>query len=187
MKSILRIWIPVTLILTAVFGTIYIVSQQLNRQSFNMSPIDAVNEASYTLDRNLPLDDFLQIYTFNTPVDKTSRTFIIIYDDKGKPLQSTAKLDDNTPNIPLEVLEGTPMAPSYKIITWMPRSGLRIAVAIQQVHQGNNLRYVLAGRNLKQSEQLNEYVLFLVAAAWMATVVGSLFMIALLHPKQRAK
>ncbi|HEX4662632.1 MAG TPA: hypothetical protein VH144_03385 [Candidatus Saccharimonadales bacterium] len=187
MKPILQRWLPLAFILSVAIGAIYIVAQQVIRQSYNWPQINAANEISDSLHRSKSIDSLLAHYTAPTSIDVSDSTFVIIYDVAGNVVKSGAKLGDNTPVIVKDVLFNADEAPAYHAVTWAPQPDVRIAAVVQKVNVGDTVRYVLAGRNLSQPEHLTEYLLLLCSFGWAVGVFGSLMLITIIEPKRRAR
>lgn len=185
MKPIIQRWLPLAFIISVVFAGIYITIQQIIRQSYNWPQISAVNELSYTLAHNQSIDQLMNRYTAPAPIDRSDSVFAIVYDVSGKVVKSGAKLDDKTPDIVKDVLFNSDEAPSYHMVTWAPKPEVRIAAVVQKVNVGDTVRYVLAGRNLNQPEQMTEYLLLLCVFGWAVGIFGSLVLITLIEPKRR--
>lgn len=185
MKPILQRWLPLAFIVSVVFAGLYITIQQTIRQSYNWPQISAANELSYALSHNQSIDLLINRYSAPAPIDRSDSVFAIVYDVSGKVLKSGAKLDDKTPEIVKDVLFNSDEAPSYRTVTWAPKPEVRIATVVQKVNVGDTVRYILAGRNLNQPEQMIEYLLLLCVFGWAVGIFGSLLLITMIEPKRR--
>jgi len=185
MKPILRQWLPLACVITVLFAALYVIPQQLLRQSYNWPQIDAVNEASSQLRAGQSEQSVLSQHVMNAPIDRTGSLFVMLYDENGQPTEGSGRLDGNLPAIPYGVLLSSNVAPTVKNITWAPRADVRIAASIQKINLNNATRYVVAGRNLAQPEQLVGYLLLLVAISWLVSLCGSLGVVSLLVAKRR--
>lgn len=187
MKSILQRWLPLAFILSVAMGSIYVIAQQMIRQSYNWPQISAANEVSDALHKNKSIDSLVTRYSAPSTIDISDSTFVIIYDVAGNVIKSGAKLGDNTPTIPKDVLFNADQAPAYHAVTWAPQPDVRIAAVVQKVNFGDTVRYVLAGRNLSQPEHMVEYLLLLCSFGWAVGVFGSLVLITIIEPKRRSR
>ncbi len=94
--------------------------------------------------------------------------FLVIYDRSGGVLATDGTLDGHDPVPPLGVLDHARADPP-NILTWQPRTGVRIATVSVPWSGGT----VLAGRSLREVERREDQVFLLVAAA------GALMLLAL--------
>lgn len=88
--------------------------------------------------------------------------FVIVYDDGGRVLASSARLDGMTPAPPAGVFDYV-RAHGEERLTWQPRRGVRIAAVVTRSVNG----FVLAGRNLREVESREALVFKLAALGWL--------------------
>ncbi len=186
MKTIFKRWLPMAFVITVLFGAVYLCLQQTIRQGYNWPQINAVNDVSFQLSHATAQDKALAPYA-TTPIDQTGSLFVILYNDNGQAIQSSAQLDGGTPAIPLGVLKSSDSAPAYHAVTWQPKSDVRIAAVVERINQDNKVIYVVAGRNLAQPEQLTSSLLFLCSVGWLGAVSAALLLIAIFEPKTRER
>ena len=93
--------------------------------------------------------------------------FIVVYDKNGAALASDGLLDGRPPMLPAGVLEAA-TATGRDAVTWQPREGVRVATVTIPWDGGT----VTAGRSLRLVEERESAEMLIVAAAWVATLVG---------------
>jgi hypothetical protein len=92
--------------------------------------------------------------------------FLIVYDDAGKPIGSSANLDGRAPGPPAGVFDYARQH-GEDWITWQPRRGVRIASIVKRV-SGPHPGFVLAGRSLQEVEARKDVVGDLMLLIWGA-------------------
>lgn len=187
MKNVLRTWLPLAVVASLLIGLVYGVLQQTVRLGFNWPQTNAVNEASYQLNKGSSIKDVIKNYTLKTPIDTTSSLFLNIYDTSGKPVAGDGILDSSLAVPPIGFLQSSDVAPSTHAATWQPRSDVRLAAVAQRVSINGSDYFLVAGRNLQQAEQLTSYMLLLCFLAWGVIMVISLLFVAVLLPKNHEK
>jgi hypothetical protein len=98
--------------------------------------------------------------------------YLIIYDDKGQVLASTATLGGQVPEIAPGVLSNVRQSGEERV-TWQPQKGVRSAAVVTRV-LGSSPGFVLAGRSLLEVEMREAQLGSEVLLAWVAAMVGGL-------------
>ena len=150
--------------MTVIFGTIYVVSQQMLRMGANDPQIQFVEDFSRAISDGSNKPNDLNGLS-KVDIDKSLQTFAVAYDKDGNITAGQANLDGKAPVIPKGVLEH---ANPQNRITWQPRPGVRIATVVQAYDNG----YILAGRNMREIEKRENTVFELVAAGWLVAELG---------------
>jgi hypothetical protein len=170
MKSpFLAVLIEHLLMLTIVFGTIYVVAQQNYRMSANDPQVQMVEDTVGLLQNGTPVR---AVFASSTPVHDIASTltpFVVIYDQNGKPLTWTGTLDGTAPSIPEGVLNFA-KGNGENRLTWQPRPDVRIA-AVVEPFSGPTPGFVLAGRSLKEVEKRENQLLLFIAFGWIASLL----------------
>jgi hypothetical protein len=166
--------LPVAVALTVACAIAYGASQQLLRSGANDPQIQLAEDAARALDAGAAPASVagpgsaVAGLAGSDPVDigVSLAPFLIVYDASGRVLAATGRLDGVPPVPPLGVLD-TARSAGRDVVTWQPRSGVRIA----SVAVGWSGGSVLAGRSLREVEGREDQALLLAAAAWIAGMV----------------
>ncbi len=163
MKRIIP-WIAGVVAVTAIFGTIYVVAQQQERQGANDGILRTASQIASRLatsPASLP--------KFGDKVDMSTSLapFVIVYDTKNEPLRGNGLLRGALPTIPAGVLDEARKSRGGNSVTWQPEAGLRFAT----VEVAVGTRVVLVGQSLAPTEARIDSVGLLVAAGWLGTML----------------
>jgi len=159
----LSIWLGPAIILFIIFGTIYVVVQQAQRRDANYPQIQLAEDTALSLDQGTKP---ATLTTGNIDINISLAPFIEIYDKSGRALAGSGYLDGSLPAVPYGILTAA-NGKTYHMITWEPKSGIRIA-AISVADQGY---YVLSGRSLTEVEKNETATLQLSALGGLASLL----------------
>lgn len=171
-------WLPLAFIITVVCCLLAVVSQQNYRLSANDPQIQLAEDASVALAQTADVTSMVPSYSLD--VSKSLATFVIVYDDNGQAVASSAKLNDKTPIIPKGVLDWSKSHGRHQV-TWQPQKGTRLAAVVKHF-SGTSSGYVLIGRNISHIESRIQMTLIIIAAAWLIALLGSLALTLFLRP-----
>jgi hypothetical protein len=118
------------------------------RQSANDPQIQMVRDAAALLEAGGSAESALPPGQVNAATSLSP--FLIVYDDAGRPVASSASLDGRAPGPPAGVFEFARQH-GEDWVTWQPRPGVRIASIVKRV-RGTHPGFVLAGRSLEEVE-----------------------------------
>jgi len=170
--EIFPFWLALAVVISFLSGFIYVSVQQTLRQDANDPQIQVAEDLANQLSQASKLP------TLNTVIDikKSLATFVIIFNNKGKPVTSTAYLDNSIPVPPIGVFQ---LAEKFKknLITWQPQNNVRIASVI--VPFGNKSGFILVGRSLREVEKRIDKITLFAVVTWMGAVFGSLVILIL--------
>lgn len=146
---------------TFIAGTAANISHQVLRMSANDPQIQLAEDAAQRLNAGEDVAGILP----DRKVDMAASLapFVIVYDNAGRPVASSASLDGTTPTPPRGVLEYV-RSHSQERVTWQPRPGVRIASVMIRTANG----FVVAGRNMREVEIREDNVVKLAAMGWLA-------------------
>jgi hypothetical protein len=176
LKTILKYWLLMAVIITGCSGLIYVVVQQDLRQSANDPQIRMVEDAAAKLAGGQQVK--IIVPAEKVDIAKSLAPYIIVFDATGKPIASSAQLDGQTPTIPPGVFDYVRQHGADRI-TWQPQPGVRSAVVVTQF-QGPNPGFVLAGRSLREVEIREDNILHIVEFGWIAMLLVSLLATAII-------
>ncbi len=166
-------WLPVAIATTIILGTVYAVVQQNYRQSANDPQIQLVEDSAAALSQGLPPEQ-LASGASNVDITKSLAAFVMIFDDKGKTLVSSAVLGSSSPTLPVGVLDSTRNLNVNKI-TWQIPSGQRFAAVIKHWNSTNGTSgFELVARSLREIEEREFQLEMIIAAAWIVAMVATL-------------
>jgi len=137
-------WYGSIVILIIIFGTIYGVVQQAQRQAANDPQIQIAEDTAVLLNQGVKP----AALTFGRVSLNTSLApFMIVYDKSGRVVAGSGYLSGQVPTVRDGVLQAASNK-DYHAVTWQPQAGVRIAA----VTVAADNYYVLSGRSLKQVE-----------------------------------
>ena len=145
---------------TFIAGTGYVISQQVLRMSANDPQIQLAEDAAGRVGSG---EEATRVVP-DRQIDMASSLapFVIVYDDTGHPVASSARLDARVPAPPRGVLDFV-RSNREERVTWQPRPGVRIASVITRTASG----FVVAGRNMREVEIREGQVLKLAVIGWI--------------------
>jgi len=163
-------WLPLAVAVSALCLLIYVAVQQNFRQNANDPQIQMAEDAAARLEAG----GQAQAVVGSAKVDiaRSLAPFLIVYDDAGQVVASSAQLDGQTPDLPPGVLDAARRAGEDRI-SWQPQQGVRSATVIERVG-GSKPGFVLAGRSLREVEERESQLTSEVFWAWLAAIVASL-------------
>ncbi len=169
-------WIPLAVIITALCGLVYAADFQNIRQSGNDPQIQLSEDTAASLAAGASP----QFVVGSGKVDVASSLapYLIVFDENGQPLASSAQLDGATPSIPAGVFAYT-REHGQDRLTWQPRAGVRSAIVVTYF-RGTPSGFVVAGRSLREVERQEDSLWLIVFAAWLASLGAALVASALL-------
>ena len=161
------IWLSSVVVITIIFGTIYVVAQQNYRQLANDPQIEIVENIARAISggqdpRNFDSNNKTDIAVSLSP-------YAVIYDDQGKPIAGTGQLNGQLPSVPFGVLAS---AEKYgkNSVTWQPRRDVRSAIVVMPFNNTSK-GFVLAGRSLRETEIREARLVKIVGLAWILSLV----------------
>lgn len=152
---------------------LYAIPQQVLRQGADDPQVEMATNLAARLDLYGVNDGLLQgALMYSGPVVDVAHSlspFVIVYDDQGRPLGSTAQLDGRTPTPPTGVFDYV-RAHGEERVSWQPVLGssrpVRIAAVVERV-SGAQPGFVLAGRSMREVESRIDHVQNLAGLTWL--------------------
>ena len=163
------------LILIIIFGTMYGVVQQAQRQAANYPQIQIAEDTAAALNQGAKP---AALTSGNVSLNTSLAAFAIIYDKSGHVVGGSGYLNGRVPTVPYGVLRAA-NDKAYHFVTWQPQAGVRIAA----VTVAADNYYVLSGRSLKEVEA-SENITFQIAFIGGVTALVVLTTVFVLFPKQ---
>ena len=149
---------------TFVAATAYLVPQQVLRMSANDPQIQLAEDAASRLSSGEDADHVIP--ERHVDMATSLSPFVIVYDNSGRPLASSATLGGKVPTPPRGVFDFA-RANREDTVTWQPRPDVHIASVITRSASG----FVVAGRSMREVEYREARVFKLAAVGW--SVVNS--------------
>jgi hypothetical protein len=175
MKIIFRIlirWLPLAAATAGLCGLVYLSIQQSLRMGANDPQIQMAEDSANALNAGAGLDSIIPA----TKVELASSLapFLIVFDNSGNVLASSATLHGAVPLYPSGVLDYTRKNGEDRV-TWQPESAIRMATVVVRYDQG----FVLAGRSLREVEIRSDNVEKISGLAMLVIWAATLVLIAM--------
>ncbi|MCX6728656.1 MAG: hypothetical protein NTV39_02725 [Candidatus Saccharibacteria bacterium] len=154
-------------VITIIFGTMYISQQQLLRISANSPQIQLAQDTAAELNSGTSPASLTKN---RIDIGNSLAPFVIIYSRSGQLVSGNGYLNGKIPTVPIGVLQHS-NGKDYSFVTWQPQDNVRIA----SVSVSANNYYVLAGRSLKEVEKQENSQLQFAMFGWIVSVVVIIF------------
>jgi hypothetical protein len=175
-RSVLKQWIPLAVVIVALSGMLYLIPQQLLRQGANDPQIQQAEDAAAALAKGA--DPKTVVPQAVIDISQSMAPFRMVFDEAGRPLTWSGELNGKPPVPPFAVFDYVKHNGEDRI-TWQPEAGVRLATVIIKV-EGANPGFVLSARSLREVEVRENQVLNLALLGMAVTLVASLVVIILL-------
>lgn len=163
---VIKHWIPLGITITALCGLIYLAVQQDMRLSANDPQIQIVEDLAANLTKGETAQALIPVAEID--ISRSLAPFIIIYDNEGRPVASSAVLKGRIPSLPPGVFTDSKQKGQLRF-TWQPEPGIRSAAVITHF-EGAKPGFVLAARSLREVRKREDNLLKEVVAAWVITL-----------------
>jgi hypothetical protein len=173
LRQIIRHWLPLAAVITALCGLVYLASQQVVRLTGNDPQIQLAQDAAVRLSAGEPLASV--VLTGTVDVGRSLAPFTIVYDDQGNVLAATGLLHGQPPALPSGVLDFVRHNGEDRR-SWQPEPGARFAAVVERV-SGAHPGFVLVARSLGETEQRVGVVEQLAVTAGLGALVVSLALV----------
>jgi hypothetical protein len=158
-------WLPLAVCVTVLSGLVYVAVQQSYRQGADDPQIEMAEDAAIQLEDGASAQTV--VGDSKVEMSHSLAPFMIVYDEAGHVVASSAQLNGATPDIPPGVFDSV-RASGEDRLTWQPQERVRIAAVVTQFGGG----LVLAGRSLREVEERESQLTQMVLLAWVVAVVG---------------
>lgn len=159
-------YITIAIIVTVLCGLVYVTVQQSYRSGGNDPQLQLVKDISYRLEKGLSIDNLLP--TDSIEISNSLSPFVVLYDNNGNPIRSTATLDGQLPRLPKGVFDFT-RKKKEDVLSWQPRKGVRMAMVVESV-QSSNISFVAVGRSLEEVERRESSLTMMIIIAWLVCI-----------------
>jgi hypothetical protein len=149
---------------TILFGTIYVVAQQVERLGANDGPLRLASQVASELRAGQTATLDAQPHVDLT---RSLATFVVVEDAQGRATAGSGFLRGSLVSLPTGVL-GNAAKSGEDDVTWQPAHGLRFATVTVKVGD----QFVSAGQSLKPSEDRDAKLQLLVALGWFGSMIA---------------
>jgi hypothetical protein len=169
-KKILRKWIPLAVVITAMCGLVYLTAQQLLRMGANEPQIQMAEDAAGLLAKGATVESVLPAN--EVELSESIAPFLIVFNEAGVPVASSAVLHGQEVTIPAGIFDYVRENGEDRV-TWQPEAGVRIASVVVGINGGAK-GFVLAGCSLREAEARVDQMGQIAGLAWIVTLAASL-------------
>jgi hypothetical protein len=173
-RRVLRAWIALGALATALCLLVYVVAQQIWRHAANDPQIQMARDGAAALSGGQSVDAVVPHALVD--MQQSLSPFVIVFDPGGRVVAASGRLHGKVPTPPSGVLDQAREHGEQRV-TWQPEPGVRIASVVVPYAGGGN-GSVLAGRSMEESEARTRQFQGLIGMAWLATLGGLLVVVA---------
>jgi hypothetical protein len=155
--------IAAIIVATILFGTIYVVAQQLNRLSANDAPLRLASQVASELREGQTTTIDAQPHV---DLSRSLAVFVVVEDAQGSATSGSGFLKDGLVSLPTGVLANAAKS-GQDNVTWQPETGLRFATVTLKVGD----QFVTAGQSLKPVEDRDGTLQLLVGFGWLISML----------------
>ena len=157
-------WLALAAVITLLAGGGYTVAQQVVRHDADHPQVEMARDAAAKLSAGAPPSSVLP----STAVDLRSSPdpYLIVVNDSGAIVASSATLDGERVIPPAGVFDYV-RAHGEDTISWQPDAGVRSAIVVDAYRGG----FVVAGRSLESTENLESSLLLWTFLGWAAAMI----------------
>ncbi len=182
MKQVLKLWLPLFITFTIIYGFIYWAIQQNYRLNANDPQIQMATDAGIYLSGG-------GNYTFNdngkTEISKSLAPYLMLFDKNKKLVSYSAVLHGKAPVFPTGVLDNA-KGKDYSKLTWQPEDGVRSAI-VAVYYKGIKEGYAVVGKSLREVEIRETLLLQQTIIAWLLTTVFSFIIVFAINNKLKLR
>jgi hypothetical protein len=173
-------WLAPIAVTSIIFGTIYVVTQQLDRLSANDGPLRLASQVAAEVREG-------QSTTVNAQphvdLERSLAPFVVVENSQGSATAGSGFLKNRLVSLPTGVLSNAART-GRDDVTWEPESGLRFATVTLKVDD----QFVSAGQSLAPSEDRDNTFRELIGFGWLASMVvicGCLYLLRRIRLRQQ--
>jgi hypothetical protein len=169
-------WLPLALVITALSGVIYVAVQQDLRTGANDPQIQMAEDTAALLQNEGNV--FSVVPDSKVNIESSLAPFVVVFDEGGALVASSALLHGEPPTLPSGVLEYARKNGENRI-SWQPEPGVRHALVIVR-YGGAKPGFVAVGRSLREVEAREAALMTNIILGWLVTMASSLIFIVFL-------
>jgi hypothetical protein len=175
-------WLPLAVVIVIFSGLAYAVVQQNYRQNANDPQVQITEDIAAAIEQGTSPDQIAPP-TGTTDIRQSLSPWVMIYDNNGKLIGSTAILDGKNPSYPTGVFDEVKKSGKDARVTWQPENGVRMATVVTR-YSGAASGYVIAGRSLREVEIREKLTEIMCAVAMLFALIIT-FLLAWLFEKMK--
>jgi hypothetical protein len=158
------VWLVAAAAVTVLFGGGYVAAQQSVRHAADHPQVEMARDAIGKLQAGASPDSVLPKTTID--LARSKDPYLIVIDPGGRVLASSATLGGVQPLPPAGVFDYV-KAHGEDVVTWQPAPGVRSAIVVDSWEHG----FVVAGRSLEDTENVESSLLDWAMGGWVATML----------------
>ena len=174
--AIFKYFIPLAAAITLICGLVYAAVQQDIRRGANDPQIQIAEDTASRLSGGQNPADV--IFGNQVDISKSLAPFMMIFDDSGRIVASSANLEGRLPQVPAGVFDYVRRYGEDRF-TWQPREDARSAVIVTR-YKGAESGFVLVGRSITEIENREAWLEIMVGIAWVVTLLSTFVLTAVL-------
>jgi hypothetical protein len=182
LKTILKYWLFLGIIISGLIGLNYAAMQQMLRQGADDPQIQMAEDAATKLANGQQVQHVVSTAE-QVDIANSVAPYMIVFDASDKPIASSAQLNGHIPTLPAGVFDFVRHNGEDRI-TWSPQPGVRDAIVVTQF-KGANAGFVVAGRSLRDVERLIDSIGQILLVGWAGMLLVTLLGAALVFRKPR--
>jgi hypothetical protein len=156
-------WLMPIVVMTILFGTIYVVTQQLDRSQANDTPLRLASQVAAELREGQGSTVDAQPHV---DLSRSLAPFVVVENAQGISTSGSGFLEGALVSLPTGVLSSAAQS-GRDDVTWQPGRGLRFATVTLKVGD----QFVSAGQSLAPSEDRLGTFQLLIGFGWLASMV----------------
>ena len=149
--KIIKSWLPLAILTTGLCALVDLTVQQSLRMGANDPQIQMSEDAAASLNAGVGVESVVP--NPKVEIADSLAPFVMVFDETGKVLASSATLHGTVPVFPQGVLDSVRQKGQDRV-TWQPEMGVRLATVVTPYKQG----FVMAGRSLTEIEKRESQV-----------------------------
>lgn len=160
--------------------TLYVTLQQALRLEADDDPSSRAQSTAALLSTGVDPAQFAPPHTTDLSTDSS---FLLIADQSGRTVISTANIGGKLPTIPQGVYEYTAVHGSHHV-TWAPAKSIRLATVVVPYRTPDSAGFVASGVSLTDTERLVAHLGIIIGSGWIGSmIIASFFFYPRKNPK----
>ena len=150
-------------VISIIMGLIYVAVQQNYRSNANDPQIKIAHDLRDRLESGRSAGSL--VFRDTIDLEKSLGTFVIAYDQRERPIQSSGILNGRLPQLPVGVFDFV-KTHGEDWVTWQPQHNVRMAMGIIKVN-ASPISYIAVGRSLREVEERVSRLTTMIVICWI--------------------